>query len=617
MKKELIFRLVLVIAITLLVYQFGIKPVLSNEFYYKGASNNSWAKSKLAGQQDVYDVIVVGEEPDGIAAAVSAARVGAKTLLVSGTQDLGGAVSKSLFVDMEPSVGPGGELLSKGIFGELFDKLGENFKVDKYISNVNSLVKAQKGLDVVYGAENISPLLDDNTIYGISIASKDGKRNYMGKRFIDSTADGKLLEACNVPYFKGSADINMEKRFMPALLNFELNNVDWSLIKNTISVDKNEVFTALAQYKPSHMNVRINNFNIIDQGGNKVVVQGIEVLNLDASDQKAVAEAYKNVSDEVKDFAAFLANRLSIFKNSKLDKVAERFYIRENRHFLGEYRLSVNEVLENKDFVNKIAVGSYRVDIGKLADSSGAYIAGKPAAFGIPLGCTVPLRVDNLFMTGSKISCASIAASSISTLNVGITSGEAVGVAAVYSIIRNITPRELAQKKDAPETEELQRLLKRQGMNLSKISFKNNNTENWCYPAVRQLNSLGLIAGGLKNDYGFDSEASQEDMAMLLLNGIFRLAPDKYSLELDAKLRPYFTKERLTREKAGEILAALFGLNIDKAGAYDRVCQLGYINGEMQLRLTKPVDKKILTMDDVFYLSAHNIRLFTGKKIPD
>lgn len=41
-------------------------------------------------QNSEYDVIVVGGGPSGCAAAISAARMGVKTLLLEGTQSLGG-----------------------------------------------------------------------------------------------------------------------------------------------------------------------------------------------------------------------------------------------------------------------------------------------------------------------------------------------------------------------------------------------------------------------------------------------------------------------------------------------------------------------------------------------
>ena len=73
---------------------------------------------------DAYDVIVVGTEPEGIAAAVSAARNGMKTLLVEDDQALGGLMTLGglNFIDM--CNGRDGTLLTRGTFEEFYNAVG-------------------------------------------------------------------------------------------------------------------------------------------------------------------------------------------------------------------------------------------------------------------------------------------------------------------------------------------------------------------------------------------------------------------------------------------------------------------------------------------------------------
>jgi NADPH-dependent 2,4-dienoyl-CoA reductase/sulfur reductase-like enzyme len=127
MKKEFFLRLVLFIGICFLVYQFGIKPMLNNN-YSPPRPDGSWTKDKLSNEKDKYDVVIVGGEPEGIAAAVSAARLGAKTLLLCDSNELGGTVVRSFDFDPESSRGGRGEFLNKGIFYEIY----ANLHVDKY-----------------------------------------------------------------------------------------------------------------------------------------------------------------------------------------------------------------------------------------------------------------------------------------------------------------------------------------------------------------------------------------------------------------------------------------------------------------------------------------------------
>jgi alkyl hydroperoxide reductase subunit AhpF len=112
MKKEFIFRMVLALGIFFLVYQFGIKPIVGDKISKSTQTTSDksaeWVKSFVPSDGDGYDVIVYGEEPDGIAAAVSSARLGAKTLLLPQGKDLGGVVSHSMLTDLELPFGKGG-----------------------------------------------------------------------------------------------------------------------------------------------------------------------------------------------------------------------------------------------------------------------------------------------------------------------------------------------------------------------------------------------------------------------------------------------------------------------------------------------------------------------------
>lgn len=613
MKKELVFRLVLALAIFLIIIQFGIKPMFSKSFIYDSRKNNTWALGKLTKESGVYDLIVVGEEPEGITAAVSAARLGAKTLLIAQGKDLGGVVSHCLQYEFEVTLGKKEEPLNGGIFSEFYDKLGKNYTLEKYKETVNDLVDSEKNIDVIYKTGILSPILDNNSITGLNVSVDGEKKTYYGKQFIDATRDGNLLILCKVPYTVGSEDINMSESFLPARLNFIMEGVNLAELDKFINAKDSPFDSILAKYMPSHINMKFNEFKAFNIGGNRVIIQGLEVFNINVLDEKTLSRAYQDAVSEVKDFSGFLINELKEFKDSKLVSVAEGLYIREKRHFKGEHVLKVNEVLENTDFHDKIALAAKPVQAGKFANNTD-FVIGKPLLYSIPLGCIIPLKIDNLLMVGGKISFSSLAASSAGALSTGMTVGESAGVTAVYSITQKIKPREILDNNFPNRIKDIERLIKRQGVNLQNFKVRNPNTDNWVYPEVRELNSLGLLYGGTNNNYGFNREARQQDLAMLLLNGIYRLSPDKYSLELDLRLRKLFTNDKLTKEKAAETLSTLYELNIGQDNTYDIVCEKGYINSIMKLRLK---DKKVLTMDDVFYLADYNIKLYTRKAIPD
>ncbi|NTV91321.1 MAG: FAD-dependent oxidoreductase, partial [Clostridiales bacterium] len=147
MKKDIVFKAVLVLAIFLLVYQFGIKPLIG-DILFGGVNKNKYIEAIPGSSSDVYDVIVFGEEPDGIAAAVAAARLGARVLLLSGGNDLGGVVEDSLLTNLELPLGSDGEILNKGMLTELTGQLGRQFSILSYKSVIYTFTNNEKSLEI-------------------------------------------------------------------------------------------------------------------------------------------------------------------------------------------------------------------------------------------------------------------------------------------------------------------------------------------------------------------------------------------------------------------------------------------------------------------------------------
>ena len=97
---------------------------------------------KIISDQEVFDVIVVGSDPEGIAAGLAASRNGMKTLLVDKRNNLGGlmTVGGLNFIDM--NYGPEGEILTRGIFEEFYNKINK-FNIRRTKKNSFDIVSAE------------------------------------------------------------------------------------------------------------------------------------------------------------------------------------------------------------------------------------------------------------------------------------------------------------------------------------------------------------------------------------------------------------------------------------------------------------------------------------------
>ena len=81
MKNKSLFKNLIVVILFFLTFWFGIRPIISGEEF-----DRRLAKLKQPKAKDQYSLVVCGTEPEGIAAALSGARMGLKTLLV--TEDI-------------------------------------------------------------------------------------------------------------------------------------------------------------------------------------------------------------------------------------------------------------------------------------------------------------------------------------------------------------------------------------------------------------------------------------------------------------------------------------------------------------------------------------------------
>ena len=119
---------------------------------------------------------------------------------------------------------------------------------------------------------------------------------------------------------------------------------------------------------------------------NSMVIFGVNPL-----DKRAKQQAMENAREELPELARFISTHLPGFEHSKLIGAMPELYTRESRHIVGLYRLSVNDLLENRDFPDKIAMGSYPLDIQRTSVDNLGFVLGKAQSLhhSIQMPCAV------------------------------------------------------------------------------------------------------------------------------------------------------------------------------------------------------------------------------------
>lgn len=615
MKRERIIKLLLVGVILFFVVRFGIMPRLSGSSFrdYLGKI----ATDKYTFAENEYAVIVVGSEPEGIAAAVASARTGLKTLLITEDSDLGSYIKRSMIADIKPDEGiiaGKKENLNRGFYKELFGTLRMGFTAEDYMASVDKLVKKENNLEILYNCRLTDVILEDRLLKSVKVSANGQEKVLSAAAYVDATQWGDLLELCNVPYTTGSEDLNMPDVYMPLAFNFMVSGVKWDDMRqiqktSDFILQFREVLTA---YEPFYKRTKIESPTFIEQSEDKLIISAISQWGVDVNDPQDVKQAYADATDEAMLLTAYLKNVLTPFAESTFAAAPEELFIPEYRHYAGRYTLTVADILENRDFAGKIALASSPVDAGKFVGNGLSYIITDPNVYAIPLGCIVPVNVDNVLMPGAKASFKSLAATSAGYIPTRITMGESAGLTAAWSFLSNITPADILGMGDE-ELQSFESYLERGGIYLQDISEKlmdastGQPLENsWAYPYIRELAEYGLLAGGQNNDFRLDSESSCDVLSVLLKNAIVKIAPDAYDFKIGNILEAYETGDRLTGEKAAAMILDTLGVSYTSGDAFATFSGLDLYRKVPEGKLTKDGG---VTMDVVYCLAVETARL--------
>ena len=367
----------------------------------------------------------------------------------------------------------------------------------------------------------------------------------------------------------------------------------------------------LLAYEKFNPRTKIVSPSFIIYDDNDMVISGLQVFNVDVEDEEDLKNAYKEAEEEARLLTAFLKNILISFKDCTYKEGPESFFIPEYKHYEGRYRLTVADILENKDFKDKVGLCSQEVDASKFISDNTKYIVMKPNVYSIPLGSLVPINLQNVLMLGSKAGFTSLASTSAGSIPTRITVGEAAGLVSAFSIIRAVTPAQLLTAADN-ELKALKKYIDRGGIELSDFSenilipeTEENLIDHWAYSYVRDLVEYGLIAGGIENDFKLNYETSQDVMVVLIKNAMLKMAPDKYGASVNQNLKPYENKVKLTGEKAAEIVLVTLSLPYSKGNALQALNNTGIISSHIINQLSSSGN---VTLDFVYALVIEAVR---------
>lgn len=392
------------------------------------------------------DVLVAGAGPAGFAAAVCAARLGAKTTLIEQTGDVGGVATTGLMSHWTGETHGGfyEELLDRSCDGESRQTINpEKLKTVM----LGMLDEAKVSLRLYSFAGGV--MTDGGRVGGIVTQSKSGREALPAKIVIDATGDGDIAAQAGVPYHKGREEDGL---MQPMTLMFKVAGVDTSRAAFPCAFEDNVEIPLgkIQDLGKAHLPAPAGHVLLY-----RSTLPGIVTCNMtnctgvDGTDARDLTRAASVCRSQIEPIVAFLRGYVPGYENCYVISSASVIGVRETRHFEGLYTLTQEDILTARvfdDWVVRRAHFGFDVHnmTGSGLDATGVQQRfPQREGYTIPYRCLVPKAVGGLLLAGRNISGTHLAHSSYRVMPICANIGQAAGIAAALCARKDISPAEL------------------------------------------------------------------------------------------------------------------------------------------------------------------------------
>ena len=400
-----------------------------------------------------YDLAVIGGGFAGVAAALAAARGGAKVLIVEKSNCLGGAAVNCLvnpFMPYWTEIDGKRVDLSSGIFKEIHDRLEERnaMKKESFLEEelkyiLNEMV-IEANIDLLFHAYIFRANTCADRVVSVTVATKSGEMQIEADYFIDATGDAQLAYLAGCPTVLGR---EADQLCQPMTLCFRVGNVD--IDKFYASRERLKISHAQSLAAGELINPRENILVFRTPIHNVLHFNTTRVVRKNPTSPEEVTEAEVLARKQVYEIYDFMKRHADGLENSFLMMTAAEIGVRESRMIVGDYVLTEQDCKNCVKFEDAIAACNYDIDIhNPEGTGTSHYYFPAGAYYTIPYRSLIPQNINNMLVAGRCISSDHGAQASYRIMPVvcciGEAAGSAIGLAARNGCsVRDINPKDL------------------------------------------------------------------------------------------------------------------------------------------------------------------------------
>ena len=403
------------------------------------------------------DVCVVGGGIGGMFTAISAARHGAKVLLMQDRPVLGGNCSSEIRMWISGAGTRVRDLQETGIMEELMlENMHRNptRNFTTWDALLYELVKFEPNIELLLNCSCCDADMngaDINCIRGFQLTTYTW-HEVEAKIYVDASGDSILAPLTGAEYKVGreaKAEFNEEFGLEVA----DNHTMGMSLMIQCRETDHPISYTPPAwahkfpdddamNNKPHNLKYMNTNFYWIELGGMQNSIDDTEEV------RDELLKIAFGVWDHIKNHGDHGA------ENWELEWIGFLPGKRESRRYVGDYIMTQHDVENCPVFEDTVAYGGWQIDNhlpgGFYMDAKGgAHLQKRRLSepYGIPYRSLYSKNIGNLMFAGRNISASHVAFSSTRVMGTIGVIGQAVGTAAAIAVKNGLTPREAGQQK--------------------------------------------------------------------------------------------------------------------------------------------------------------------------
>lgn len=347
-----------------------------------------------------YDVVIVGAGPAGCGMALACGRSGLKTLLIEKFNCLGGAWTTGFMnpmFDYENKDGVVRELVDAlkdaGEWGGFWN---QSFNYE-YMKHILDQKMVEAGVEVLCGTTFSRALVgSDKTVTGIVAENIGGRFAVHARMVADCTGDGSVAASAGCPFELGE---NGDYTACQAMtLMFLVGNIPEKYRDGLMLFEK---LDAVYRIEGKELPFKVP-YLIPCPNSHFAVVQFTHMYDYNPLNAADLTKALMEGRGQIIDAFEFLTRHDEEFKDLELITSSSMLGVRESRRIIGEYTVTVDDLINGSRFDDAVADVCFNVDLHTKGNKGQRCFSVKP--YQIPLRALIPKGYRGIITAGRCIS---------------------------------------------------------------------------------------------------------------------------------------------------------------------------------------------------------------------